>query len=394
MTALSTEAVLSEKRKQPARPDIRVVLWLGAVPMLAGALLPWVLLRPNRLAPGELLRVPGAITLALLVLAVLPALLIRRLPGVAAAAAAAGLLAAFWLLGERTAGALTGQAEFARASAASGFWLYMVGALIAASSAAQAGRGARRWAWAWVPGAAVLLLSGQLSSWSVLVEARSEGPRWVQEFGQHLRLVGSALGLAVLLGVPLTLWAARRERVAGGLLGLANAVQTIPSLALLGLLIVPLAALSRAFPALREVGVAGIGVAPALSAMTLYALLPVLRNGIEALRGVPPGVVDAARGMGMTSGQTFWRVELPLAMPVWLSGVRQAAVMLVGVAAVAALIGAGGLGTYIFKGLQSAATDLILLGAVPAVLLAIFVDALLRATEGWLGGRLGQVEDA
>ncbi|MFD1731755.1 hypothetical protein ACFSC4_12870 [Deinococcus malanensis] len=118
-----------------------MVLWLGAVPMLAGALLPWVLLRPNRLAPGELLRVPGAITLALLVLAVLPALLIRRLPGVAAAAAAAGLLAAFWLLGERTAGALTGQAEFARASAASGFWLYMVGALIAASSAAQAGRG-------------------------------------------------------------------------------------------------------------------------------------------------------------------------------------------------------------------------------------------------------------
>lgn len=371
-----------------------MVLWLGALPMLSGALLPWVLLRPNRLAPGELLRLPLAITLVLVVLAVLPTLLIRRLPGLAATAAAAGVLTAFWLLGEHTAGALTGQAEFARASAASGFWLYLVGAFIAVSGAAQAGQVPRLWAWAWVPAAAVLVLTGQLATWSVLVEARSEGPRWIQEFGQHLRLVGSALGLAVLLGVPLTLWAARRERVAGGLLGIANAIQTIPSLALLGLLIVPLAALSRAFPALREVGVAGIGVAPALTAMTLYALLPVLRNGIEALRGVPPGTVDAARGMGMTPGQTFWRVELPLALPVWLSGVRQAAVMLVGVAAVAALIGAGGLGTYIFKGLQSAATDLILLGAVPAALLAILVDALLRGAESWLSGRLGRVEDA
>ncbi|ACO44816.1 putative proline/glycine betaine ABC transporter, permease component [Deinococcus deserti VCD115] len=392
MTALSSEPVSLEEGTS-ARADIRVVLWLGALPLLSGALLPWVLLRPNRLAPGELLRLPLAITLVLLLLAVLPALLIRRSPELSASAAAGSIVAAFWLLGERTAGALTGQAEFARASAASGFWLYMVGALIAAFGAAQTGWVPRLWAWAWVPATALLVLSGQLSTWSVLVEARSEGPRWVQEFGQHLRLVGSALGLAVFLGVPLTLWAVRWERVAAGALGIANAVQTIPSLALLGLLIVPLAALSRAFPALREVGVAGIGVAPALTAMTLYALLPVLRNGIEALRGVPPGTVDAARGMGMTPAQTFWRVELPLALPVWLSGVRQAAVMLVGVAAVAALIGAGGLGTYIFKGLQSAATDLILLGAVPAALLAVLVDALLRAAERWLSGRLGRAGD-
>nr|WP_254605589.1 ABC transporter permease subunit [Deinococcus sp. JMULE3] len=92
----------------------------------------------------------------------------------------------------------------------------------------------------------------------------------------------------------------------------------------------------------------------------------------------------------MTSSQRFWRVQVPLALPVWLGGVRQAAVLLVGVAAVAALIGAGGLGTYIFKGLQSAASDLILLGAVPAALLAILVDGALRALEGWLGRRLGR----
>ena len=115
-------------------------------------------------------------------------------------------------------------------------------------------------------------------------------------------------------------------------------MQTIPSLALLGLLIAPLSALTRTFPALREVGISGIGVAPALSAMTLYALLPVLRNGVVGLRGVNPGTLDAATGMGMTAGQRFWRVQLPLALPVWLTGIRQAAVMLVGVAAVAALI--------------------------------------------------------
>lgn len=125
--------------------------------------------------------------------------------------------------------------------------------------------------------------------------------------------------------------------------------------------------------------------------MTLYALLPLLRNGLEALRGVPEGVKDAARGMGMTPAQVFRRVELPLALPVWLSGVRQAAVMLVGVAAIAALIGAGGLGTYIFKGLQGAAADLILLGAVPAALLATLLDAALRGAERWLGARLGSV---
>ncbi|MFC4640537.1 ABC transporter permease [Deinococcus hohokamensis] len=368
---------------------VQTVLWLGALPMLAGALLPWVLLRPNRLAPGDLLRLPLGQAALLVLLALSPALL-RRWPVLSGALASAAVLAAFVELGHLTAGALAGQAEFARASAASGFWLFGLGALISVYGAGLRS-GARLWAWSAVPAVAVLGLLGGLDHWSVLVEARSEGPRWVQEAGQHLRLVGSALGLALGLGVPLTLWAARRPRLAEGLLGVANAIQTVPSLALLGLLIAPLSGLSRAFPALREAGLSGIGTAPALSAMTLYALLPVLRNGLEALRGVPPGAVDAARGMGMTARQSFWRVELPLALPVWLSGVRQAAVLLVGVAAVAALIGAGGLGTYIFKGLQSAATDLILLGAVPAAALAVGLDALLRSAEGLLGRRLGQV---
>lgn len=376
-----------------ARGDVQAVLALSALPMLAGAWLPWVLLRPNRLAPGEYLRLPPVWVAALLVLALLPLAAARWRPALTWVPATLALLLAVWLLGTRTGAALVGQAEFARASAASGAWLTLLGAGIALYGARLCTRAAGGPAWTgllWVAGLAGLLLTGTLSSWSVLVEGRNEGPRWVQELAQHLRLVGTALGLAVLIGAPLAVWASGRERVAGAVLGVANAVQTIPSLALLGLLIAPLSALANAFPALREAGVSGIGVAPALTAMTLYALLPVLRNGVVALVGVPAGAVDAARGMGMTATQRFWRVQLPLALPVWLSGVRQAAVLLVGVAAVAALIGAGGLGTYIFKGLQSAATDLILLGAVPAALLAVAVDAALRGLETLLGKRLGR----
>ncbi|PNY82892.1 ABC transporter permease [Deinococcus koreensis] len=361
--------------------------------MLTGALLPWVLLRPNRLAPGDFLRLPAPWIALALLLAVAPALSARLRRDWVWLPACAALLLGLWLLGERTQAALVEQAPFARASAAGGLWLYLLGAGGAVFGARQAAGGplTRTLAWIWLPGAAALLLSGHLSAWSVLVEGRNEGGRWVQELGQHLRLVGSALGLATLIGVPLAVWASGRERVALTVLGLANGVQTIPSLALLGLLIAPLSALATALPALRQLGISGIGIAPALSAMTLYALLPVVRNGIVALRGVPAGAVDAARGMGMTASQRFWRVQLPLALPVWLAGIRQAAVLLVGVAAVAALIGAGGLGTYIFKGLQSAAADLILLGAVPAAALALLVDAALRGLELLLGRRLGRV---
>ena len=368
---------------------------LAALPMLASALLPWVLLRPNRLAPGAWLGLPAGAAGVAAALALLYLLVAFRRPALAWWPATLALVFAPWLLGAETSRALQGQLEFARASAATGFWVFLLGAGVALYGAQRVLPRPRRWlAWLWLLPLAGLLLSGHLNHWSVLVEGHREGPRWAQELAQHLKLTGLALLFALLLGVPLAVWASGRERVARAVLGFANAVQTIPSLALLGLLIAPLSALTRTFPALREVGISGIGVAPALSAMTLYALLPVLRNGVMGLRGVNPGTLDAATGMGMTAGQRFWRVQLPLALPVWLTGIRQAAVMLVGVAAVAALIGAGGLGTYVFKGLQSAATDLILLGAIPATLLAVLIDAGLRGVEQVLGQRLGRVEAA
>ncbi|MDL2345263.1 ABC transporter permease, partial [Deinococcus sp. MIMF12] len=258
---------------------------------------------------------------------------------------------------------------------------------------AYAGR-SRGWPWLWLPVTLAYALAGGLSSWSVWQEGQVEAARLGQELAQHVRLTAAALGLSVLIGGPLAVWSVRQPGAGQVVLAVTGAVQTLPSLALLGLLIAPLGALSQAVPALRSLGVSGIGTAPALVALTLYGLLPVVRNGVAALRGVDAGTLDAGRGMGMTPGQLFWRVQLPLALPVWLAGLRQATVLLIGVTAVAALIGAGGLGVYIFRGLNASATDLILLGALPACLLAIVADAAWRGLEAGLARRLGLTRGA
>ena len=381
-------------RAAPLSADLQAVLWLGAAPMLLAVLLPWVLLRPNRLAAGDFLRLPLPDLLLGAGVALAVGLSGRWWPRAAPILPSLALTLGAWWLGSRTGAALTGQAEFARASASSGLWVWLLGAGISVYGAGLAGRRLGGWqpylAWLWLPAVLGLAVIGHFASWSVIAEYSVQRARFGQELGRHLYLILSALGLAVLIGAPLSVWASRSVRVSGVVLGIAGGVQTVPSLALLGLLIAPLSALANAIPALRSVGISGIGVAPALTAMTLYALLPVLRNGVVALRGVSAGALDAARGMGMTDNQRFWRVQLPLALPVWLSGIRQAAVMLVGVASVAQLIGAGGLGYFIFSGLQSGAADLILLGALPAALLAILLDILLRGLETLLGTRLGR----
>ncbi len=184
---------------------------------------------------------------------------------------------------------------------------------------------------------------------------------------EHLLLVVVATGAATLAGIPVGIMLAYRPALRRPVLAVANVVQTIPSLALFGFLI-PL------------LGTYGIGRLPAIIALFLYSLLPIIRNTFTGITGIDPAVREAARGMGMTSGQMLRLVELPLAMDVILAGVRVAAVIGVGTATIAAAIGAGGLGTYIFRGLRMNDNTLILAGAVPAALLALAADGLL----GWL----------
>ena len=192
---------------------------------------------------------------------------------------------------------------------------------------------------------------------------------------QHIGLTAGSLLLAVLLGVPLGLFLSRKPRWAPAVLGLAGVLQTVPSIALLGFLI----------PLL------GIGPKPAIFALFLYSLLPIIRNTLAGIRGVAPAVVEAARGLGLTDGQVLRRVELPLALPVLMAGIRTATVINVGVATLAAYVAAGGLGEFIFGGIALNNPVMILAGALPAAGLALAFDALLGGVQRLSTKRLGQV---
>ena len=172
----------------------------------------------------------------------------------------------------------------------------------------------------------------------------------------------------MLLGVPLGVWILRAERLRGAVLGGASVVQTIPSLAMLAFLL----------PFL------GIGAQPAIVALTLYALLPIVRNTYTGLSSVPPALREAASGLGFTRRQRLWIVELPLALPIVVAGVRTAAVIGVGIATLAAFIGAGGLGDFINRGLALNDARLVLLGALPSAVLALLIDRAIGIAEAWL----------
>jgi osmoprotectant transport system permease protein len=190
---------------------------------------------------------------------------------------------------------------------------------------------------------------------------------------EHLVLVALSTVLAVSIGVPVGILLTRRPRLARPILGFAGVVQTVPSLALFGFLIpLPL--------------IGGIGARTAIVALIVYALLPILRNTYAGIRSVDPAIVEAATGLGMTARQRLWWVELPLALPVVLAGVRIATVVSIGLATIAAAIGAGGLGVLIYRGIAIVDNRLILAGALPAALLALAADFLLGALERrWSG---------
>jgi osmoprotectant transport system permease protein len=191
---------------------------------------------------------------------------------------------------------------------------------------------------------------------------------------EHLFLVGLSIGIAAALAIPAGILLTRRSVLQGWVLGFANVMQTVPSLALFGFLI-PLPFLG------------GIGKQTAIVALVLYALLPILRNTLTGILGVDPAVRESAIAMGMTGPQLLWEVELPLATRTILAGLRIATVTTIGPATIAAAIGGGGLGVFIFRGLASVDTTLLLAGAVPAALIAVAAD---RGLE-WVEQKLSPV---
>ena len=185
---------------------------------------------------------------------------------------------------------------------------------------------------------------------------------------EHLLLAGVSTGIAVVVGIPLGILITRQASLRGVVLSIAGIVQTIPSLALLAFFL----------PLL------GIGVAPAIAALILYALLPIVRNTFTGLDGISPDIIEAAHGMGFTDRQRLWMVEMPLAVPVIIAGIRTSMVICVGIATLSAFIGAGGLGDFIVRGLALNNTRLILLGALPAAILALVLDHIISLIEQML----------
>jgi osmoprotectant transport system permease protein len=286
-----------------------------------------------------------------------------------------------------TATRVAGTNGIVRVQLGAGCWLTLVVAVWVLLDRLRAGapRPLLRGLCLLVPVAALLAMAygGLFDQFALVREYRMQQGRFATAVLQHLALATAAVVGGLLVGLPLA-WAAwRRPRWRGSLLGSLNLIQTLPSIALFALLIGPLAWLSQQAGWLQAVGIGGTGAAPAVLALAAYALLPIVRYTLAGLAGVPDAAIDAARGMGMTGLQILRQVQLPLALPVLVAGLRIVAVQAIGLATVAALIGAGGLGRFVFLGLGQGATDLVMLGTLAIIALALAVNALFEGLRIW-----------
>jgi osmoprotectant transport system permease protein len=352
---------------------------------------------PNRLVAGRPVGLwQAASPPVTIVIALLGALLFamcftassRTLHCTEAVVAAALLLLVLIAAGEAARNLSAGAKPAARISLGAAFWVLASCAALAVADALQrldAGPAVRVLAVAAiVASAGALAATGIFDGLSIIREYATRRQLFADAVLRHMALVAGSVGPAIAIGFPLGVAAARNPSLQNPLFAVLNLLQTIPSIALFGLLIFPLAALATAVPPLAALGVGGIGVAPAIVALVLYALLPVVRNTSAGIAGVDAAIVQSARGMGLTGRQIFRQVELPLALPVLLAGLRIVVVQAIGLAVVAALIGAGGLGTFVFEGLGQYAVDLVLLGALPAIFLALAADFILQTLSAVL----------
>lgn len=378
---ISREAI----RRPVEQPVALLLLTLLSLALVA---LPFLNFAPNRLVAGEPLMGWQISRFGLLLLPLVTLwLLLWRQPTritlmLALLAAELMLAAIIWLSGHEATLLSQQGSRLARTSFASGLWCS--GALILLLITDQVRQLTRHrlaqlllnlQVWL-LP--LLLLFSGQLSDLSLLKEYANRHAVFDAALSRHLTLLAGTVVPALMIALPLGVTLFRRPGWQGGVFGVLNVIQTVPSVALFGLLIAPLAGLAQQFPWLGDWGISGIGMAPALIALVLYALLPLVRSVVVGLQQVPHEVRESARGVGMGSWQQFIAVDVPLALPVWLAGLRVVVVQTLGMAVVAALIGAGGFGAIIFQGLLSSALDLVLLGVIPVIALAVVIDALFR----------------
>ncbi|MCE1326270.1 ABC transporter permease [Enterobacter hormaechei] len=370
----------------PIKCHNRVLLLLACVAIAAVAL-PFVNVAPNRLVSGEprALWQIWAFTPLLLGAALASTVALAFWPGRTALwltflLSEALFIVLFWSAGQAATQMAAVESPLARTSVGSGLWLWLALCLLVCSDAIR--RLTPQPVWRWLLNAQfwviplLILFSGDLNQLSLLKEYVNRQEVFDNALAQHLTILFGTLIPALLLGVPLGMWCYRHTSRQGSVFTVLNVIQTIPSVALFGLLIAPLAGLVKSFPALAAAGIAGTGLTPALIALVLYALLPLVRGVVAGLSQVPPDVLESAHAMGMSARQCFWKIQLPLALPLLVRSLRVVTVQTVGMAVIAALIGAGGFGALVFQGLLSSALDLVLLGVVPTIALAVVLDAL------------------
>jgi len=363
---------------------------IAAIVAYGVAQAPFATFRANRIVPGEgrsvLEALPewaGILLISVIAAAGIVALL--RTPALVRLGAALTALGALTVLVGIAAFHLTpsDNGSYARVSPASGFWLLLFAFSLLAADALtrlKLSPWARIGALALVVAALWLLLA--LGAWdglSILREYAGRADRFWAEGGRHVTLALGSLAAALIIGIPLGTVCHRVHALRDPVLTVLNAIQTIPSIALFGILIAPLGWIAANVPGAMAVGIRGIGMAPAFLALFLYSLLPVVANTVVGLASVPTKANDAARGVGMTDRQRLLQVEFPLALPVILTGIRIVLVQNIGMATIAALIGGGGFGVFVFQGIGQTATDLVLLGALPTVALAFAAAVILDA---------------
>lgn len=389
----------------------RVLLTLTTITLLALSLLPFISFSPNRFLGSEAKTLLSLSPLAYGVFAALLMLLgvavvwqrLKIAQATVSVLLLAGglLLALFLLLGSGSQTLMADATPAARVAIGSAFWVAFLSLNLILLDAWQ--RLSQNYAQnpkilsyrfyrlAFVVVAVLLFIvlawafsAKHFDALSLVKAYHNQHDRFITAVSQHLQLVFIAFVPTLILGLLLGGLAWRYPRVNGAFFSVLNFLQTIPSIALFALLMVPLSWLAMRYPTLHEMGISGIGTAPSVIALVLYTLLPLARNTYTGLAGVPADTREAARGMGMTKAQIFRHIMIPLSLPMVLSGVRIVIVQLIGLTVVAALIGAGGLGIFVWEGLGQYALDLVLLGALPTIALAVLADVFLQGVIAWV----------
>jgi osmoprotectant transport system permease protein len=388
--ALAAEPRSDRLPAVPARAvalGLRVILVAIALGALYGG--GWLSVAPNRLLPGTPL--PATVALGAWAHAAAAALVLflalgsREKAGEPARfALLLGLLVALLILtGLSAARLLEGQPGSARCMVGAGFWAAVGAIAVALVDEARRLRPAQV-ATAALLGLAALALArraGAFDALSIMVEYRARADLFEAAASRHLALSGVALALALLVSVPLGWTAFRRPGLRSGIEAGLNAVQVVPAVALFGLLVSLLSLALAAWPSLRALGLAAIGPTPALIGVAAYLTLPLTRGIATGLSAADPAIIETARGMGMTERRIAFEVRLPLGLPVFVGGLRVAAVQGIGLTTLGGLIGAGGFGAIVFEGMAQFASDLIILGSAPIVAVAMLADLSLRALE-------------